>query len=415
VFLAAAVILGVPYALFKLAEKRDEAELQEQLSAARAEGLPTNGKEMAALIQSAKPEENAGPIYQKLRGAFRNSGDVIQLTLDIEFNPNPTLKKRAHELLTKYAVPIALTEKAAKLPRCWFDRNWDLGAAVLFPEFATMKTAARFLGLRAALEASEGRVDSILADIDRMVAISKQAHEEPTAIAHLVSESIRRMAIGELARASFVYRNRPEYAREMARILKGWQKPNLKEEQIGELYNVLSLIELCSTPKGRENLGLKTEDIPAAESFFPIFMNRKQALVEIIKAQRAYWKALDAPQKERKSRIDAANDEFSRAMLAFPTAAKIYDMLSYGGEDPMIWRAEISESARLQYVVLQRALAQRVIPKKISTDDLLSPFDGKPVRYSFDGKQIVIEVSGYERDSKPVQLKVPPDSVFKKP
>jgi hypothetical protein len=63
------------------------------------------------------------------------------------------------------------------------------------------------------------------------------------------------------------------------------------------------------------------------------------------------------------------------------------------------------------YEALIRALTEKSIPKTIRTSDLKSPFDGKPISYRFDGRQIVISVSTGSTDV--VDLRLPRDDELK--
>ena len=74
------------------------------------------------------------------------------------------------------------------------------------------------------------------------------------------------------------------------------------------------------------------------------------------------------------------------------------------------YRASVFEAGRQTYVALARALNTHPIPTTIRTDDLLSPFDGKPLSYKYNGKEIVIQVSGKPGPGgKSPVLKIPPD------
>jgi hypothetical protein len=135
----------------------------------------------------------------------------------------------------------------------------------------------------------------------------------------------------------------------------------------------------------------------------------------MVKAYRHYWSALDLPENTRGQVLKSAWDEFEESFVAFPIAAETYSQL--GGEgDPNLTREERWEAQRQLHLALYRALLPTSIPKTIKTSDLLSPFDGKPLQYTFDGKQMTFAVSepGTGPNEKPPTLNFPPDSVFKK-
>jgi hypothetical protein len=158
---------------------------------------------------------------------------------------------------------------------------------------------------------------------------------------------------------------------------------------------------------------LRESDVGQDERIVPIFLSQAKARVEIVRAERAYYAALGRPSKDRQQLLDQAKLNLSKSFFAFPTAANIYENLN-SGQGQTNDREAVWEARRQQYAALLRALDGPVVPRSVKTSDLLSPFDGKPLKYSYDGKQIVITVSGFESDSKPVQLKIPPDKALKK-
>lgn len=76
--------------------------------------------------------------------------------------------------------------------------------------------------------------------------------------------------------------------------------------------------------------------------------------------------------------------------------------------DPERWQGDIEwEGSKLQYRAIARALESPQPPATIKTDDLLSPYDGTPVKYRLEDGQMVVEVSGFNARGAPFLLKVP--------
>lgn len=411
----------------KVSASQDEAAFQEQIRLARAEGIPTTAAEFAATMPPAKPEENAAPLYRQMQSLPRTKGDASQLEMDLLFRPSPAHLKAAQDYLDQVKERLELVDRAAALPRCWFDRNWADGMAVLMPEFATMKSAAKLIALRGSIAAQRGDSKSALKDAARIFQLARQAREEHTAIAHLVSEAIEAIGMRELATWSFVFGHpstlvaqgaslhqtaewflaQKEYAAALTKAVEAMPPPDLRQEHSDDLFGMLSLIDLSSTPEGRKKLGLREEDIGAGQKVIPMLLSQSKARIQIVRGERAYWAALAAPEKDQASLMEDANLEIQKGLFAFPVAWQVYNALS--GGDPLAERRQTWETRRRQYTALARALTTVTIPKAIKTADLLSPYDGKPLTYKFDGKQIVISVSGYNRD-----LRLPTDAALGK-
>lgn len=327
--------------------------------------------------------------------------------------PNNSVQKRAREVLRSFDSHIALAESAARRPKCWFNRDWEEGYALLLPEFSAMKSVSRLLDVRAQIAMLEGRPQDAFRDLDTITRIGDHAGQEPTVIAGLVAEGIHWIRVSSLAARAYKSRDSATLA-ELKRAIEEVPTPNLKRECRGDLYSLLSLVELSQTEAGREKLGLKPDDVAPGEAIFPILLNPSRARIDIVKAHREYWAALDKSYPERLKSTEAARSKLYRALMAFPTAARVYGAFT-NDEDPFPKRLENFRARKLQYVALHRILSQTTSATSISLGDLKSPFDGKPLKYRIEGRQIIIEVSGHQSEvSGPSHLRMPPDNALAK-
>jgi hypothetical protein len=89
--------------------------------------------------------------------------------------------------------------------------------------------------------------------------------------------------------------------------------------------------------------------------------------------------------------------------MAFPFPAPISETV----EDPYLGHVMSWKSAMLEHRCLLRALARPRIPTKLDTSDLTSPYDGKPLTYSSDGKQIRIEISAGLGSPRVIEFPLP--------
>ncbi len=389
--LAAALLLTAGgFGAYFFAARRDRDLFEEQLRLARAEGLPTNAAEFAAQIEPANPEENAAPIYRRMSKRVREARSANPKVLFAERPPTTSELAVATASLARFSDVLQELEAATDLPKCWFDRDWTLGPAVLMPELADMKAGARLLELRGSAAVAEGRVEDALRDAERILRIAAHAGGEPHLISHLVADAIHVIAMQSLARWSFASRS-PVYTQALERAVESFPRPDVAKEWSGELFSVLSLIELCETKEGRDRLGLREEDIQPVDMILGLVTSKAKARIEIVRAHRAFWSALLSDAPDRKDRMDRADAALYRALLAFPVAARVHEAL--GTDGAVRERLESWEARRQLYVAARRALSQRIIPKSIRTDDLKSPFDGKPIRYEYSGVRLSISVS----------------------
>jgi hypothetical protein len=387
------VVLGFASPLIYLAFSRSRAaaEYQDQLALARKEGIPTSAAEFAATVRTATPAENAAPLYKQLHQVSKVSPAVDKAVQVIRDGGSVG---GVQKLLTQEAETVALLDRATRLPRCWFDRDWSEGAALLLPELANMKFGAKLLVARGWVSASEGHPTQAIEDTNRLSMMARHLREEPIDISGLVGDTVERMAVQSLAEWSLIYRE-PAYAAALERMVKTMSPPDVKREMAAHLYWALDMIDLMKTPEGRAKIGLHEGGQSGLETAAPLLFNQRDAKTNMVKAFRKYWAGLDNPTKNEAQLQDAIS-EFNQAMLAYPTAADVFQKLGSGEDDTdlAMVRVQVAEARKQQATALVRALKGAKVAKTIDTSDLRSAFDGKPLSYRFDGRQIILKMSG---------------------
>ncbi len=374
---------------------KDNADFVAQLKLAQADGLPTNAAEFAATIKPAPAAENAASDYRSMRVRDQAEGlsyvDPSKAEWNLLNRPSPTTMNAARKILLANQSALSFIDAATKKPRCWFDRDWSLGPAVPEPEFARMTDGARLIALRGAVEFAQGHDGPALANDLEIFQISKHAGEEGTADAAVASRSIYEVGLQQLADLAFIHPIQ-SYIEALNRAVATYPKPDVRAENRGNLFIELRGIEMLETPEGRNKLGLKSDDGPdAGDVLTSSFLSQPVAKVALVKAERDYWNGLKLPPKQREQVLSDALDRIDSACKAFPMLDRDDSSVSSRSQEPdpeSDW-----EATRQQYSAIARALAGGGRAKVIKTDDLKSPYDGVPLKYHFDGKQMTFEVS----------------------
>jgi len=400
-----------------LAASQDRDQLNHELDLARKEGLPTNWQEFAALVPKAPNGENAAPLYRRMRGYPKDSADIPQLNVGVLIRKDKAEVEAAKAELQYQRDVVANADLAARFPHCWFDRDWSKGMAVLMPELAYMKFAAKLVALRGSIAAFEGHPDEAIHNIDEVFKIAKHSGEEGTQISTLVQMAIETIGIHYLGLWALEYPDVPGYRTRLQSAVATSLTPNIQWMHRTDLIDIRDVLALSTTAKGRADLGLKDEDVPTAEKIIPFFVSRPKADIKIARLMRKIWEAYGDPPATRISKIDGYWGELMPSLIAYPTGADIYTKFTDMGDSNhgQYLFDQVSESKRLMYRALIRAYGEKTIPSKIRTDDLKSPFDGRPLSYRFDGKQITIEVSCPDKDLDLKPLKMPSDSELTPP
>ena len=408
------------YGLYRFHAYQDHRDLQIELDTAEKEGLPVTWTAYAASIKSAIPATNAAPIYQQIAHARLKKGtDLTADESDLFLHPDPQHTALALGEIQRNHKMLDLADAAARLPRCWFNRNWSKGLSVLMPEFSDMKMAAKLVAFRGSIAAAKGKSTEAIRNIDEVFQIAKHSGEEGTVISTLVNQAIVAIGLHHLALWAFSHRGNPEYASALSAGLKQWPTKNLQYQNRDVLLAIRDIMALSTTRQGLVDLGIKEEDIPPFERLAPLLLSRPKANIAIAHQIRLVWEALALPPAERIQKIDAAYLELNKAMAAYPTGSDIYRKMMLGGESDkglsdhgFVLSDQVSKAHRLGYEALARALGNPKVPATIDIDDLASPFDGKPVTYHFDGRQMSIEVSCPDSEIKIPILKLPSDHDF---
>ncbi|CAN5454584.1 hypothetical protein BH11ARM1_BH11ARM1_16600 [soil metagenome] len=400
-----ALIVGVPAGLYLTRDFQAHRRLDEQIRLARMDGISMSAAEIAKLVPTARPEENAGLFYKKLK--YKAPSDFSQVTKMASFDRSAKAQLARKKILEDARADLALLDAGTKLPHCWFDRDWNLGAAVLFPELRALRTGSKLLGLRGSLAAQAGDHRAALGDADRIFKISDHLQEEGSQLGDMISITLYRTGLDQLSKWSFAYPSEPTYRAALAARLGKFKARSLKRQHADDLWILLNTLDQSTTREGLAEVGLKPEDAPPLDRIMPLFLNRTDAKATIIRNYRLIWEQLGQPKPNEKV-IGDAKTEMLKSSFAYPSGINIYSKL-VGGEGGTFEYMDrdmqhVAFAGQMKFVAVSRALAGGKMAKSIKTSDLIGP-NGKPISYSFDGNTIKITT---HRDDGDSTYKLPP-------
>jgi hypothetical protein len=166
------------------------AALPAELEAARREGLPTDpvalfpgrpvpdSKNAAAVIAGESAAVNKR--LPSSHAAILAMANLAKGTASWQDEGN------IREAIKPLKPSLDRIVAASKKPFCDFGKDYSLGAYVLFPEFAQIKTVVKVLGGRAHLAAQGGRLAEAEASLTAAFKLSQFAGQEPCLIGSLV-------------------------------------------------------------------------------------------------------------------------------------------------------------------------------------------------------------------------------------
>jgi len=149
-------------------------------------GLPQRPNDA---VPNVAPERNAGPILAKLGedlSVWRNSAGKNPMDSD---GPSDADLKALDPI-------IQASIRASKLPECSFQKDFEQGPAMMFPELANLKAVVKLLQADALRLARAGQTDAAFERLQAGARISALlGKSEPTVIASLVQISLSSIVI----------------------------------------------------------------------------------------------------------------------------------------------------------------------------------------------------------------------------
>lgn len=170
---------------------RASADLEHQRQAAKREGVPTEWDDLRRLSPAVPEADNAATFYRRgfaeihAGSGFQGISDAL-LDAVIDGKAKPDDLARARKTLQEDARGLAFVIQGSERKALSFDRQWELGPRLIFPEFSDERNAARMLVLRAVLmddPAAAGR------DLGAAARLAAHAGSEPIIISAFVGSS----------------------------------------------------------------------------------------------------------------------------------------------------------------------------------------------------------------------------------
>ncbi|MBX3113331.1 MAG: hypothetical protein KF836_02090 [Fimbriimonadaceae bacterium] len=143
--------------------------------------------------------------------------------------------KKLEPALTKVAA-------ASKKTKINFDRDWNKGPDILFPEFAELKGTARILTRRAVFKAESGDLNGAISDLTAVNRLSVLISKEPTLIAMLVGIACNAICMDGVIRVAQV-RGDASSLKRLKQAVSGFNDEfDLEHAMRGEAFIGITLI-----------------------------------------------------------------------------------------------------------------------------------------------------------------------------
>ncbi len=393
------LFLGIASPLEAQKKKPPVPTLAAIRKAARAEGLPLSAEDLRR--KPPVPDaDNAAPLYVQLTERFdakkAELEELEKIGLSLinstsgDYSPEQIAAGR--KILALLAAEFSLILQASQKPDCDFHYPYELGPETPFPEFAQMRRAVRYLGIKSVLLDREGKTSEALEQIATGARIGRHAGKEPTLIALLVQLALEAIMDRQWHKLVNRHATEKDFLAKAEKANSNFGAlPSMKNGLRGEIVMGAVIIEqIRSREFNYEEFKISREDF---EERLPA---RNAGMYE--KNMLSFWR--NAYKEMNKTNGDpmpihlvlqkaTADEEKTYKADEVGHLLNTILMSSVTQQGSKIVRTQAMRRMRiLKIELLKYRLTHGTFPDDLKQFDVMTvtdPFDGKPLRYRREG------------------------------
>jgi len=405
--------------------------LNNQLAAIRADGLPTNAKELDRWYPAVPANQNAALVLtQAISGCDLKSGGKTIWDFKLPArgkklsSAQADLLRRQIELDT---TALAKADEAIRLSASRYPIDFSMGFNTALPHLAYLKRFAVLHQVKAALDIEAGEFANASTNIDSMLGLARTLDSEPCLISQLVRLMIIRIAVTTLERRIgsgpidglevtnlvAAFEQTPEATSQLVKALIG------ERAMVASLFSMnkedaVRMLELAKNKEEEQNfprhraLPLRVAGFyDLDEGFFLYAMGRGIELVEGSWNMRAANYLMKAGEKAQERYYLASSQTLSAYGASIPRQI----------EGDALTRLAITALAVEQFRNQKGHLPEtlEMLEPEFLADIREDPFDGEPLRYRRLAKGYVLySVGGDREDNHGKEMPEPKASPIKK-
>ena len=395
-------LLLVAFVTLDTRSARELAQVKQQVHAA---GLPLEPGELA---QPQPPDDqNAAPLYVQMnhtKTASPVTGANMILDNGVGMRlPDPERREQIRQAVRHQQTLIRMVHQAAGRPVCAFNRNYALGASLLLPEYARMRSATRILRAESALLLADGKPLEAIRNNALGFKIAQHAASDPILIADLVAIAIDAITFQGMEQILYAAGEQPGIAQAVEQsVTHTWQTHSLAYGMRGEF--VMTAVEMERMRKaGPSSLQgwVKFDDgFKGQVQKFSMkqtvnwskFINANES--EVLREMLQIAQVADLPYPQSHPTMQAAQTRLE-------AASQDNNYLLASQFMPVYVQVEVKQAQNRAMAAIVRGAASVLAWKQARgafPDTLkqampmvpVDPFDGQPLRYRREGKGFVI-------------------------
>ena len=388
-------------------QQTSSSTLKEKLQEMKQAGLPTTPQELQAPLPPNA--QNAAPLYRQLVALLKTRptvGDDKTATDGVGLPPMTAEQaKKLRKAFQNRADIGRLIHQAVARPDCVFDRQWAQGTSMLFPEFAKMRMAARWLSAESALQLYDGKPLVAVQTEALGFRVAFHAAKDPMLIAYLVANAIDAITLRGMERILYAAGDQPGVALAIQQAIEAGAQPrSLAHGFRGEF--ILPLVELDKNRKispdayeksahayGESDLPKPFPPLSAADKQnWGQFVDRSETAM--LRMQHQMINLADRPYQEAQRGLYSVTSDLSAHAhdAAYNVARIIYLVYSQALTKRAQMAAKVA-AVRAGAAILAWKVKHKTLPATLEMampHIPLDPFNGQPMRYQKSGNTFII-------------------------
>ena len=269
-------------------------DLATEKAAAKEAGLPCDPPQLQAPVPP--DDRNAAPLYRQLGQLLKDHPldlpDYAAGGMSTRHTYTAEQIAAVQKVRDSRSDVFALIHQAADKPQCVFSRDWDKGLAVTFPEYATMREAARLLETESYLLARRGLYVEAMSNQARGFRLAEQAGSDPSVISYLVGCACDAIAVGGMESIlATAGPNTVVCAAVQREVLANRPKLSLRRSLTGELVMISANLDTARA------MFASNKDYPGLSKKLPVVVLSSKDLPAFSPADRKFLRSLWAAQE----------------------------------------------------------------------------------------------------------------------